>query len=310
MKALIAITMLLIISATQAYKGSISFTSSEKKNHARKTRKFTKIGKACLQNYKSSHENFFNSSCRVSRSGKRVCLSKYYGDRRYSKKRGQKRWGDGEPLEYLGDALRSLGFPESMMNQMENISCVGMALNCLKQSFNGTGQSKQWAKIKRYVYANHVDGTALQHALQKIGWTIHYWNPSPSWSIDEDTKAWDRQEANWKSKGRHNTYLRAIRNRSVYYQTKVDDKYSMVGFEKGTPQVLYSTPFWVGTAHGGYHVFPGTFQNVVEAHSTQPISARKNMEFSQFAPMKSGGGPRWTATQKYRSGMIALPPGY
>lgn len=271
--------------------------------------RFMNVAKSCLENYKTSHINFYRSNCRVNRKGKKVCLSKYFGDRKYSKKRGKFR-SDGEPLQYLGDALRAAGFPESMMNRMENTSCVGMALSCLGQAFKATGQSKQWQKVRRFVYANGVGGTSLQHSLQKIGWTVFYWNPETASTIDAETRKWDIQEKNWESKGWHNYRLNRVRNSNRYWYNTIDDKYSMVGFQKGTPSILYNVPFWVGTAHTGYHVFPGTYSEVIEAHSTQPITAYKNMEFSQFAPMKSGGGPRWTATQKYRSGMIALPPGY
>jgi hypothetical protein len=33
----------------------------------------------------------------------------------------------------------------------------------------------------------------------------------------------------------------------------------------------------------------------------------ENIEFSKFNPLASGGGPRWTASLKYRSGLICVP---
>lgn len=310
MKAIIVALSLIATFAVHArgYKGSVSFSQSEVSTHARKMRSFLNVAKNCLNDYKRRHNEFYRSNC-INRNGKRVCLSKFYGDRRYSTKRGKFR-SDGKPLQYLGDALKASGFPVSMMSKMESTSCVGMALSCLKQAFQATGQSAQWQKVRRFTYNNGVGGTALQHALQKLGWKLFYWNPEPSWSIDSETKKWDAEEKNWASKGWHNYRYVTVMNHNRYWRNKVDDKYTLVGFEDGTPSILYGVPFWVGIAHTGYHVFPGSYEEVIEAHSTQHITAHKNMEFSTFAPMRKGGGPRWTSTQKYRSGLIALPPGY
>ena len=95
---------------------------------------------------------------------------------------------------------------------------------------------------------------------------------------------------------------------NTYWYNKVDNKTDMVGFGNGEPEVLQNAPFWVGTANTGYHVFPGTYGDVVEAHSTRHITSVDNLEFSRFAPFAQGGGPRWTNTEKYRSGLIAIPP--
>jgi hypothetical protein len=63
----------------------------------------------------------------------------------------------------------------------------------------------------------------------------------------------------------------------------------------------------VGIAHAGYHVFPGRKGDVIEAHSMRNIAARDNIEFSEFNPLATGGGPRWTNSEKYRSGLIVVP---
>ncbi len=97
-------------------------------------------------------------------------------------------------------------------------------------------------------------------------------------------------------------------NNNTYWFNKVDNKTDMVGFGTAEPKVLQTAAFWIGTANTGYHVFPGTFGDVVEAHSTRHITAIDNLEFSRFSPFATGGGPRWTKTEKYRSGLIALPP--
>ena len=99
-----------------------------------------------------------------------------------------------------------------------------------------------------------------------------------------------------------------LRARSTYWYNKVDDFKEFVGFDQTTPERLFKSPFWIGTAHTGYHVFPGTYETVIEAHSTRHITSINNLERSEFSPMRPGGGPRWAPKQKYRSGLIALPP--
>lgn len=310
MKSLIVIILVMLIFTVQAaYKGSVRFSSQEIANHARQTQKLVSIAKNCLEEYKRKHLEFYRSNCIRLSNGKTRCLSKYYGDRRFTKKKVEYR-ADGQRLSSLSAELKKNGFNPALINQMESTSCVGMAIQCIGRGFNATGQNSQWKKIQRFYRANAVGGTSIQYALAELGWTTFYWNPASANTIDTETRKWDAQEVNWQSKGWHNYRYRNVMNNNRYWFNVIDDKYSMVGFEDGTPQILYNVPFWLGTAHTGYHVFPGTYEYVVEAHSTRAITSKDNLEFSQFAPMKNGGGPRWTATEKYRSGMIVLPPGY
>ena len=310
MKFLSVLTSVLFICTAQAaYKGSVSFSSQEVANHAAKTSKLLSVSKNCLEEYKQRHISFYRSNCIRLSDGNKRCLSKFYGDRRFTKKRVEFR-SDGQRLSSLSAELRKQGFNPALINQMESTSCVGMAISCLRKGFRATNQMDQWNKIARFYRANAVGGTSIQYALAKLGWRTFYWNPESTSTINSETKKWDAQEKNWKSKGWHNYRYIRVMNHNRYWFNYIDDKYTMTGFGEGTPQVLHSVPFWVGTAHTGYHVFPGTYGNVIEAHSTRGITSINNMEFSVFAPMKNGGGPRWTATEKYRSGMIVLPPGY
>lgn len=289
-----------------SYKGSISFTREEIKNHKSQIRGLVSRARKCLLNFKEEHLNFYQENCRQI-EGKKVCLSKFYGDRRYSKNREFRR-SDGKLLEFLPDALKDNGFNPQKSKEMRAISCIGMALQCLEEGFSQTGQRDQWNKINRFVRKNNVSGTALQHALSKIGWTTLYWNPSPHWRLEDDAQKWDKEEKNWASKGWHSYRYQMIMRRGTYWYNNVDDFEALVGFEKNVPEIMKKHPFWVGTAHTGYHVFPGTFGKVVEAHSTRHITSIDNLEFSDFSPMKAGGGPRWTGTEKYRSGLMAFPP--
>lgn len=292
--------------ARAQYKGSISFTAQEIEYHHGQIDRFVGFAATCLMDYQRVHTDFYDSNCRIEK-GQRVCLSKFYGDRRYSKQRGARR-PDGFPLEYLGDALMELGFHTSYLQEMESISCVGMTMTCLKRAFGETGQGPQWQRILKFMKDNGVSGTALQEALRVIGWKVYYWNPSPLDVIHQNNAEWDKEELNWKSKGHHAARYNSILKNGTYWFNKVDNHTEMVGFGRSEPEILRLIPFWVGTAHTGYHVFPGTYRDVVEAHSSRPITAFDNLEFSHFAPMAPNGAPKWTQSEKYRSGLIAIPP--
>lgn len=303
----LAIGLFTTTAALAGYNGTIEFSQTEVRVHRFQAYQLSKVAERCLQNYKNEHESFYRKNCWRTRRGKKVCISKFYGDRRYTMKKGTKR-SDGQTLEFLPDALRKMGLQPSFAKKMEQISCVGLALNCLEEGFRKTGQALQWKRIRKFVRENGVGGTALQFALAKIGWKTYYWNPAPYWSIEADNNRWDREERSWQSKGYHNYRYNRVMNRGQYWYNKVDNATDLVGFNRTPPRILRDYPFWVGTAHTGYHVFPGTKQKVVEAHSTRHFTAYDNLEFSDFNPFGTGGGPRWTNTEKYRSGLIVFPP--
>lgn len=97
-----------------------------------------------------------------------------------------------------------------------------------------------------------------------------------------------------------------IKSRGMYYMNPVDDARSLVNFKTEMPEKFLDVPFYVGTAHTGYHVFPGTFGQVIEGHNTRAITDRNTLESSPFNPMEDGGGPRG----QYFSGLVAVPPGF
>lgn len=314
--SILLLTLITLSVWSNGYKGldELNFSPTQKEEHLRKIKTFTEIGRQCLLNYREEHLSFYRSHCVESRRGflgrRRVnaCLSKFYGDRKWSKKRLARR-ADGKFLKYLGSELKDWDFPLEWMDEMESISCVGMALTCLERSFVQTGQAEAWGIIKRFTLLNGTGGTALQEGLRKLGWRVLYWNPASEDSLVERASKWDEEEKNWQSKGWHGYRYNSILTRGTYWYNKVDDYKTMVGFEKKIPDYLYGVPFWVGTANTGYHVFPGTFQEVVEAHSTRHITSIDNLEFSNFNPL-AGEGPKWTGSEKYRSGLLAVPPTY
>lgn len=294
-------------SAEAAFRGTLEFSEQDRIQHKQSIHKLVETSAACLNRYKTEHLEFYRSHCYQSR-GRSICLSKFYGDRRFSKKRGEVR-SDGEPLQFLPDALEAAGFAREYVDKMTSTSCVGMTLLCLEEGFQATGQDEIWQAIRGYVRANGVDGSSLQEALRQLGWTVYYWNPSP---MDNSTVArltrWDAEESGWKSKGWHLSRYRQVMRDRRYYDNPVDNVTDLTGFGTTAPKLLERFPFWVGTAHTGYHVFPGTYLDVIEAHSTRALTSIDNLQFSKFSPLATGGGPRWTETEKYRSGLIALPP--
>ena len=110
--------------------------------------------------------------------------------------------------------------------------------------------------------------------------------------------------------GGHALRYASAKNKATYYDLHVDDADKLVGFVKSPPAAFKQVPFFVGTAHVGYHVFPGRKGDVIEAHSMRAMNAKDNMEVSQFNPLGPGGGPRWTNSEKYRSGLIAVPAAF
>ena len=148
----------------------------------------------------------------------------------------------------------------------------------------------------------------MQHALQKLGWKTYYWNPQTS-----QNSVWDAQEkANDPNNNKHFWGYHVYRWSTIngpgrnYYTNVVDNFSSLVNFGSQPPLGLKKVPFFIGTAHTGYHVFPGKFEQVIEGHSTRAITDSKTMESSSFNPLQDGGGPRGV----YRTGLMSVPPGY
>jgi hypothetical protein len=151
--------------------------------------------------------------------------------------------------------------------------------------------------------------------LQQLGWKIYYWNPNPSKNADWDDedrrlnppKAGKTWNPVW---GGHVLRHDSVVRRKIYYETKVDNASALVNFGTATPASFRNVPLFIGIAHAGYHVFPGRRGDVIEAHSMRNLDARDNLEVAPFNPLASGGAPRWTRSEKYRSGLIAVPQSF
>ncbi len=227
---------------------------------------------------------------------------------------------------------------------LQNISCIDMTRRCLGAAFEEAGLGKTWAKIDRLVKKNRVSGAVMQKALGDLGWRILYFNPDTSKNAqwDEEDKRvaplkpkspgaplpawnpmWGGHELRWRGYCQPDGKIRPDRERggvlcSDHYElgnetpVPVDDKSLLVDFGTKVPASFKRVPFFVGTAHSGYHVFPGFYGKIIEAHSKRNLTSKTNLEVSAFNPLdqKNGGGPRWTKEELLRTGVIAIPPGY
>jgi hypothetical protein len=285
--ALLALAALVPFSASAGYQGSIDFTAGEIARHTRDIEQISDTSAACLERDLEHYHAFF----------RKYGISPYYGDR-----------GAFGKLSYQGKKqyLRELGLDPRLLEQMEPMSCVELVLNCLGEGFKAAGEADLWTRLRAYTILNGVDGTSLQNGLQKLGWKILYWNPDVRMNAEWDAAEREHNPTNsdrfW---GYHEEFWRTVQRQNRYLYNRVDDGRTLVNFGTRTPRFLRKVPFFVGIAHGGYHVFPGSFGNVIEAHSTKKITDPKNLESNPFNPL-AGLAP---TEGMYHSGLIAVPPG-
>jgi len=266
----------------QAFQGNISFDEATQARHYQTLNTVMDVAAECLQTDLDLHRSHF----------RKYGVSAFYGSNSnyaHTNRAGRI------------NILRSLRKPIELVDTLKSTSCVGLTTKCLERGFRAAGQADIWAKLKAYTAANDYDGTALQLALGKLGWKVLYWNPDPSQNAN-----WDASERGKKSKGHHSAFYRGVTGSGRYYGVPVDDAQTLVGFGKNVPRKFSNVPFFVGTAHGGYHVFPGMGGVVIEGHSMKPINDPNMIESSEFNPLADGGAPRGA----YFTGIIAVPPGY
>ncbi|HEY8278316.1 MAG TPA: hypothetical protein VIH99_01750 [Bdellovibrionota bacterium] len=313
-----------------AYNGSISFSPEEKAAHAQGLSVVMDAAVKCMQDDLARHQMFI----------KKYGVSAFYGDNSsFAKKkikRIEKGWfweGDRVIIEIKPtttedrrNILRSLKLPEQLVQQLvpgracsleecplklQPTSCIGLALKCLGRGFQAAGQDALWSKIDAFSDANDAQGDALQYALQKLGWKIVYWNPDTSRAEEWDELERRTQPGNPKNIwGQHAYTWSTVRKQGYYYRISVDEPTSMIDFGKKVPERIRNVPFFVGIAHLGYHVFPGSYGQIIEGHSTRKITDRLTVETSAFAPLTQDGGPHGGPNGAYKSGIVAVPPGF
>jgi hypothetical protein len=269
------------------------FTAAEKTKHRDTLPAFSNAASDFLDWVYDDHIKFF----------KKWGVSKYYGNRKPEHQTRQLRI----------EQLRKFGKPEFLVDQQVATACVTLAMQAVERGFNATGMTSTWTKIHNHLkIEQRYFGTDLQIMLRQLGWKVYYWNPDPSKNAEWDAE--DRQlnppkEANqWRPEwGGHAARYATSTTKGKYYDVTVDDATKLVGFKKSPPASFKNVQIFVATAHAGYHVFPGRDGDVIEAHSMRQMNSIENIEFSKFNPLSAGGGPRWTASLKYRSGLICVP---
>jgi hypothetical protein len=186
-------------------------------------------------------------------------------------------------------------------------------MQACERGFNATGMPNTWKKIHAQLKIDQkFYGTDLQIMLQQLGWKLYYWNPDPSknaaWDADDQKLNPLKPGRKWMPVwGGHALRYASAKNKSIYYDAAIDNSTKLVGFIKSPPASFKTVPVFVGIAHAGYHVFPGRRGDVIEAHSMRQMIAEDNIEVAPFNPLGTGGAPRWTNSEKYRSGVIAVP---
>jgi hypothetical protein len=230
-------------------------------------------------------------------------ISKYYGNRKPEHKTRELRMKE----------LRKFFKPEFLVDQQVATACILLAMQACERGFIATGMGNTWKKINNHLkIGEKFLGTDLQIMLQQLGWKLYYWNPDPSqnaaWDAEDQAlnplKAGRKWMPVW---GGHALRHASAINKSAYYEAKVDNVTKLVGFNETQPADFKKAPVFIGIAHAGYHVFPGRRGEVIEAHSMRQMIAKDNIEMAPFNPLAAGGAPRWTDSEKYRSGLIAVP---
>jgi hypothetical protein len=286
--SLITLLSLSSMNTFAEFEGKISFTEEQIKIHMDNIINLTSESDICLKDHLNRHLDFF----------KKYGISAYYGEKSAFSKMSQ-----SEKLSFL----KSKKLDPKMINELVGISCVGLALRCLERGFKITNQESTFQQLLSFVKLNDVDGTSLQYGLSKLGWKTLYWNPNT-----DKNKFWDFEEKLLDPKnkkhfrGFHEENYVAVKNKKRYFMNSIDDASLLVNFGNNEPSFLKSIPFYIATAHMGYHVFPGSYGTVVEGHASRAITDESTIESAPFNPLDNHGAPNG----KYRSGIMSIPPGY
>ena len=272
-----------------------TFTDVERLQQKQNVLQISATASACLENTYQEHLDFY----------KKWHVSKFYGNRK----------PDLKTKELRRAALHKYGAPEELVDQLEAMSCIGLTLRCLGAGFQAAHLEPTWKKIFDYLSIdNKFLGTDLQKMLHELGWQSIYWNPDPSqnevWDLEDRKLNPLKPGKTWMAVwGGHAARYATVINKHNYFNIPIDDLTMLTGFKKNPPMIFRQEPFFVGTAHAGYHVFPGFHGRVIEAHSSRPLNSVDNLQVSEFNPLEQRlGGPKWSLSEHYRSGVIVVPP--
>lgn len=281
----------------QSKEFPVQFTRLEIKTHKQRASFIAKTSAECLQSTYAEHVEFF----------KKWGISKFYGELR-----PQHRTYRG-----LKKELKRFGKPQKLIHELRPTACVSLALSCLGKGFAAANMQDTWKKIFDHLQiGGKVHGTDLQIMLRMLGWRTLYFNPDPV-----QNRAWDEEDkrlnplkkgkkwnASW---GGHSINYNLVLKHGFYNNRHlvIDDAKTLVGFKKAVPASFKRHEFFIGTAHSGFHVFPGFRGFVIEAHGKRALNDFENLEAANFNPLdQPKGAPRWSFDLRYRSGVIVVPP--
>jgi hypothetical protein len=326
MKPASVLGLLLCVFEASAFAGAspVAFTAEEIQANLANSKLISETASSCLQRAWDEHNKFF----------KQRSYSKFYGNRHPKHKTAAGRKAvllsllpKLEPKVMANDpaALKEL---ESREEELMAMSCIGLAMQCLGEGFEKAGMNDTWEKIRNWVGRTEDGalmfyGTDLQKALVDLGWKALYWNPDTAqnevWDeIDKDKNPL-KEGKEWNPIwGGHAYRFALVKKNREYYGVPVHDVQTLVNFGISPPEEFKQAPFFVGTAHAGYHVFPGFNGQVIEAHSMRELNSASNLEVGPFNPLfqdhngvsSGNGAPRWTRIEHYKSGVIVVPPGF
>jgi hypothetical protein len=321
------LAVLLSLGSTPAHAGAsgVSFTDEEIAANLANAALISETAASCLTRTWDIHKRFFEQRK----------YSKFYGSRhpKYKTTEGRKQ-ALLEMLPSLAKRVRR-GEPEAISElnsrerELETTSCVGLAIKCLGEGFQKAGMAPTWQKIYAWIGRTGSDGSPLfygtdvQKALVDLGWKSLYWNADISqnatWDNLDQAFAGPKEGTDWNPVwGGHALRWASVLRKKNYYEVPIHDIQTLVNFGIAPPADFKQVPFFVGTAHAGYHVFPGFKGQVIEAHSMRQLNSKDNIEVGMFNPLyqpvngvsNGNGAPKWTRSEHYRSGVIVVPPGY
>lgn len=150
--------------------------------------------------------------------------------------------------------------------------CTTFVLEILSQAYKAAGLADEWARIFNEAVVGSgstgFKGLELMQALQRSGWSGHYWNPDVKNPRDNgDEHPWSYYLAN-----KNDEYygLEVDMNRAIinYNLTDMDEAHSSSGLD-----ALRKVPFAVLGAKGGKHMAVVVYGKVYEVHwSASPTS--------------------------------------
>lgn len=304
-------------------------TNGELDLHRSKMNEFMKIASACVQDHLEEHQafhekygvsNYIGVNTRIIVGGKQVPLKSHWKEGQEENKlrslvtSSYKQWKSNFKK-------KSIIEPEDIA-KISNMSCIGMAIRCMKKAFSETQQDLIYQKLITYyrnpgkqgiqAYTGHPLLLGLQ---QGLGWKIAYWNPNPS---TESLKWMDTEPGDPPFRNHAKRYEEVI-DKKTYYGIPVDimlvGESSWGKDHREVPELLKKTPFGLFGTTDFYHVGPFSNGVITEAHAGMMWFAQNStagdfekskrvIESNPFSPFADGGAPRG----HYPTGIVAIPP--